>query len=132
MKWIKTGAVIFLLFLALLFLYYYSSGDSLVPLNLSRSRPLETSPPLLNSKNIEEIKDTFRRLVNQSRKEILIAGLYITSNLNRDILKEIKKAVKRGVHIKFLLDDSEFSRKEFFKLGLARYKNVRYHFLNVA
>ncbi len=114
------------------YLYYEGIFEKKIELNLSYSIPLETSPPELNLKSITDIKDAFRYLINKSQKSIYIAGLYFTSKINWRIRRDLKRAIKRGVKIKFLLQDSDFSRNELRKLHITKYPNVEVQFINIA
>lgn len=101
-------------------------------LAITRSEPLETAPAGLNSPRITDLKDAFPCLVRQTRREIRIAGLYFTSNMNPCIVRELMKALKRGVKIFFLFADSDFSRREFFSLPFQKSANTFVRFADIA
>lgn|GEM_PF-6969035 len=111
---------------------FQCSHTPIVKVNLDQSIPLETSPAQINSPSIVDVKDAFRFLIHNSVKSIHICGLYFTSNLNKSILKELKRAIERGVDVSFLFADSPFSRREFFNLDLSGYTNVKVQFSDIA
>jgi len=102
------------------------------PFRLNRSIPLETSPPELNSKDIMDIKDAFKYLIKKAEKHIYINAPYFTSRLNKDIQDALKKALRRNVHIKFLLADSAYAQQEFEATELNKYKNVEVQYINIS
>ena len=126
--------LIIFLILAIGFFYFYYQGifERKIEISLNNSIPLETSPKKLNSKNIIDVSDAFKFLLNKSRKSIYIAGLYFTSNIDWRIKRDIRRAIKRGVHFKFLLQDSDFSKTEFSNLGLSKYTNVEVRFIDIS
>ena len=79
-----------------------------------------------------DIKNAFELLIKKSRKYIYISAPYFTSQINQQIIKELKNSIQRGIKIKFLLADSTFSRKEFSKLNLKKYNNVEIQYINIA
>ncbi len=120
------------LFLLSLLFFIHCNKEQIKNINLNYSIPLETSPAAVNSKDIVDVKDAFKFLTSKANKYIYIAGLYFTANMNKDIIKELEKAVKRGVKLRFLFSDTEFSRREFFNLKLSKLKNVEVAFIDVA
>lgn len=118
--------------LAIYYIYYTGVFEKETVIELSYSVPLETSPDEINMPDIIDVKDAFRYLVNHSQKSIYIAGLYFTSKINWRIKRDLKRAIKRGVKVKFLLQDSKFSRNEFNRLKLSKYTNVEVRFINIA
>ncbi len=113
----------------LIFNFFCSSTKKI---NIRHSIPLETSPAVLNSKAIMDIKDAFELLLKESSKYIYINAPYFTSNINQNIINELRNAIIRGVKVKFLLADTPFSRQEFSKLNFKRYNNVEIQFADIS
>ncbi|MBN1899597.1 MAG: phosphatidylserine/phosphatidylglycerophosphate/cardiolipin synthase family protein [Spirochaetes bacterium] len=124
----------FILIIVLLSIYFYWNGnfEQATEIPLLSSLPLETSPAEINRADIYDVQEAFRFLINQSKKSIMIAGLYFTVNVNWRIKRDLKRAIKRGVRVEFLLEDSVFARNQFSKLYLGRYTNVDVRYINVA
>ncbi len=127
----KLVALRLIVVVVLSYFFYEGTCDTLQKIPLNQSIPLETSPKPLNSKDIIDVKDAFRYLVNISKSNINIAGLYFTSGINWKIRHDLKKAIERGVKVNFLFQDSEFARREFDNLKLKR-TNVHAKFVNIA
>ncbi len=128
----KLKGYFFIIFFFVCFFTFHCYYEPIKEISLVQSIPLETSPALINTESIIDVKDAFRFLINKAEKDILISGLYFTSNINKSIKYELKKAIKRGVKLKFLLADSPFSRKQFFNLDFHRFNNVEIHFVDIS
>jgi phosphatidylserine/phosphatidylglycerophosphate/cardiolipin synthase-like enzyme len=126
------GLLVLFLILIIITIFYFRLFEKKIKIDLSASIPIESSPPPLNLKEIVDIKDAFKFLLTKSEKSIYVAGLYFTSNINREIIKNLKRAIKRGVKIKFLLQDSEFAKSEFKKLNIDKFTNVEVRFVDVS
>ena len=91
----------------------------------------ETAPSAINSSQIPDTLNALRYLTSIANSEIDIAGLYITHDSDKKFLHNLKKASKRGVQVRLLLNNSRFSRKEIYKLNLDLLDNVRCQFINI-
>ncbi len=114
------------------YLYYEGYFEPRVEIDLSKSIPLETSPPDVNDPDIIDTKVAFRYLINKSKKYIYIGGLYFTRSMNWRIKRDLKRAIKRGVKVKFLFDDSHFARREFYNSDFYQMKGVEVRFADIS
>lgn len=123
----------FLLFL-FLFLFSNSSMNHKKMHSLLESHSIiltETAPPAINSPKIPDTLNALRYLTSIAHSEIDIAGLYITHDSDREFLRNLKKAAKRGVQVRLLLNDSKFSRKEIYKLDFDLWDNIHCRFIDI-
>lgn len=119
-------------FFIIIFLFFQCYQSDLLVIPLIQTIPLETSPDIINKESIHDVRDAFPYLVRQAKKEILISGLYFTSNMEERIKEELLTAVKRGVRIKFLLADSPYSRREYYNEDWQHYSNIDVQFIDIS
>jgi phosphatidylserine/phosphatidylglycerophosphate/cardiolipin synthase-like enzyme len=87
-------------------------------LKLEGSFLCETAPVRMRLAEIPQTVDVFIKMVESASQEIDIGALYLTQSADRALMSALRSALKRGVKIRMVLNDSEYSRKQIYKTGL--------------
>lgn len=109
----KRKNIIFAIGALLLFLTGYSSAYALggyPDIEIIESTPVGTT---LDNPDIRDAKDVWIEMIKNAKKRIDIAQFYVANDTKHLVLQhvvdELKKAGKRGVHIRFLIDSKFYS-----------------------
>ncbi len=94
---------------------------------------VETSPIEMDSPDVENTTDVIKRMLDSAQREILIEAFFIESKLGKWFFRKLDKAMKRGVEVKIILNDSRESRKEVekWKRYLSNPDSLQVRFLNI-